>query len=131
MVAVIVQIYGDRSAVLKTPVLRDELGVVGCCGGKRRTDDGVVQHLEVTTSELHGANVHQSRLNRFRTVVCVEDDAQQTLFVIEKRMVSCAYEVIPAAQDGVAGELRPSACGDVGGCGIAYGIVLAAIVVSR
>ena len=30
LVSVVVQIYGGRSAVVKTPRLRDQLGVVGC-----------------------------------------------------------------------------------------------------
>ena len=130
LVSVIVQIYGDRSAVLKTPFLRDKFGTVRSRSGERRSNDGVVQHHKVATSELHRADIHQSCLYAFRTIVGMKDDAKDAFLVVEERMMPSSYEVVPTTQNGIARVLRPSACSDVVCVSITYGIILAAIVVA-
>ena len=131
LASVVVQVDGDRSAVLKTPFLRDKLGVVRSRRGKRRADNGVIEHHEAVAAQLHRADVHQSGMNGLLAVVGMKDDAQDAVLIVEERVMARADEVVPTAKDGVLRVLRPVARCDVVRIGITHGIVLALIVVAR
>ena len=130
LASVVIQVDGDRSAIPKTPSLRDEFGTVGRRSGERGADDWVVKHHEIVCSERHCANIHQSVVDGLRAVVCMEDDAKGTVFVVEERMMPCPNEVVPTSEDGIVRVFCPRSRGDVACVGIAYGVVQAAEVVA-